>query len=217
MRRRSLLLTNLLLIAGTAVGIHALSGPSRSLPTQAVDQLRDGDIVFQQTGGEQGHAIQLATNSPWTHVGILFREDGRLMVYEAVGPVRTIPFDEWTVQGDDGTWVAKRWTGTDDRDGAELRTALKGAGERFRSLPYDLGFRWSDERIYCSELVWKMYAEGPGVHLCEPRPMREHALASPTVQKVMKDRYGAAPPLDELMISPGALFECPSLRTVAGS
>lgn len=217
MHRRSLLLTNLLLIAGTVVGIHVLSGPSRPLPEQILEQLRDRDIVFQQTGGEQGRAIQLATNSPWTHVGMLFQENGRWMVYEAVGPVLSTPLDEWTAHGADGHWVAKRWVGTEKMDAVKLRAQLHKAGQRFKGLPYDLQFRWSDERIYCSELVWKMYAEGLGVRLCEPRPMREHALGSPTVQQVMKDRYGAAPPLDELMISPGALFDCPSLRTVAGS
>jgi hypothetical protein len=45
--------------------------------------------------------------------------------------------------------------------------------------------------------------------------MREHALGSPIVQQVMKKRYGATPPLDEPMIAPGALFDCPLLRLVA--
>ena len=54
-----------------------------------------------------------------------------------------------------------------------------------------------------------MYKEGLGVELCAPKPMRENNLGSGTVQRVMKDRCGAAPPLDELMIAPGALFDRP--------
>lgn len=217
MQRRSLLLIILVLLAGIVVGVRAFSGTPEPLHEHAGVQLRDGDIVFQQTGGEQGRAVRLATNSPWTHVGVLFQEKGRWMVYEAVGPVRSLPFEEWTAHGENGTWVAKRWVGADTTEATTLRDALKRAGERFRGLPYDLGFRWSDERIYCSELVWKMYAEGLGIHLCEPLPMKTYALASPTVQKVMRDRYGDTPPLDEPMVAPGALFNCPSLRTVTGS
>ncbi|MBX2972098.1 MAG: peptidoglycan peptidase [Flavobacteriales bacterium] len=215
MRKRSLLLLNLILVAGTALGIRALTGSGSPLPKQTNDLLRDGDIVFQKTGGEQGRAVQLATNSPWTHVGILFRDGDRWMVYEAVGPVCRTPLDEWVARGTDGHWVAKRWVDAEKMDTGALRKKLMAAGKRFNGLPYDLEFRWGDERIYCSELVWKMYAEGPGVELCHPKPMRDHALGSPTVQEVMRKRYGAGPPLDEPMIAPSALFDCPLLRTVA--
>ncbi|MBL7950903.1 MAG: peptidoglycan peptidase [Flavobacteriales bacterium] len=215
MPKRSLLLLNLLVLAGTAFGLWSLSHDGSSLSKTQNDALREGDIVFQQTGGEQGRAVQLATGSPWTHVGILFKESGRWMVYEAVGPVLSTPLDEWTAHGEDGHWVAKRWVGAEKMDAAQLRAQLHKAGARFRGLPYDLQFGWNDERIYCSELVWKMYAEGPGVELCKPKPMRDHALGSPVVQEVMRKRYGSNPPLDELMIAPGALFECTDLRTVA--
>lgn len=214
MHKRSLLLLNLLVLAGTAFGLWSLKhgGPTLS-PTEKA-ALHEGDIVFQQTGGEQGRAVQLATGSPWTHVGILFIENGQWIVYEAVGPVLSTPLNEWTAHGEDGHWVAKRWVGSEKIDAAQLRVQLHKAGQRFQGLPYDLQFGWSDERIYCSELVWKMYAEGPGVELCKPKPMRDHALGSPMVQEVMRKRYGSTPPLDELMIAPGALFDCPELRTV---
>jgi hypothetical protein len=215
MRKRSLILLTLLVAAGAAFGLWSLSHDGPALSKTQQDALREGDIVFQQTGGEQGRAVQLATGSPWTHVGILFKEGGQWMVYEAVGPVLSTPLDVWSAHGADGHWVAKRWVGAEKMDAAKLRAQLHKAGARFQGLPYDLQFRWSDDRIYCSELVWKMYAEGPGVVLCKPKPMRDHALGSPAVQEVMRKRYGTTPPLDELMIAPGALFDCPELRTVA--
>lgn len=215
MRKRTLLLLNLVLAAGTVLGIRSLTRSAEPLPPQGLSVLRDGDILFQRTGGEQGRGVQQATHSPWTHVGILFKEGSRWMVYEAVGPVLYTPLDEWIPRGEDAHWVAKRWVDAEKSDPASLRKALLAAGEPFKGLPYDFQFRWGDERIYCSELVWKMYAEGPGVELCQPRPMREHALGSPVVQNVMRQRYGITPPLDEPMIAPGALFDRPLLRLVA--
>lgn len=215
MRKRRLLFLNLALVGGTLLAVRALAPTPIHLPNDRIAMLHDGDIVFQQTGGEQGRAVQLATGSPWTHVGVLFKEEDHWMVYEAVGPVVNTPFEEWVSHGAEGAWVAKRWVDADEQPPNTLRSALMKAGARFHGLPYDLQFRWDDERIYCSELVWKMYAEGAGVRLCEPKPLREHALGSPIVQQAMKERYGTTPPLDEPMIAPGALFNCPLLRTVA--
>ena len=161
------------------------------------DVLREGDILFQATGGRQGDAIALATHSRWTHVGMAFRENDRWMVVEAVGPVKITPLQEWIDHGD-GEYAVKRLArDTPDLDPAE-RKRLMEATRRFMGLPYDLAFEWSDERIYCSE----------------PRPLRDHDLDSKLVQALMKERYGAAPPLDEPMVAPSALFDCPLLLTV---
>ncbi len=214
MHKGSLLVVNMLAIGAVALGINTLVGGGKAPEGSDLKALCEGDLVFQHTGGEQGRAVQLATGSPWTHVGILFKREGEWMVYEAVGPVQNTPLTAWTAHGDDGHWTAKRWTEADQKLDAEALDRLKKAGARFNGLPYDLQFGWSDQRIYCSELVWKMYKEGLGVELCAPKPMRENNLGSETVQRVMKERYGAAPPLDELMVSPGALFDCPQLRTV---
>ena len=46
---------------------------------------------------------------------------------------------------------------------------------QFEGKPYDLYFEWSDERIYCSELVWKMYA-ALGVKLGTLQKLREFDL-----------------------------------------
>jgi hypothetical protein len=177
------------------------------------DTLHEGDILFQSTGGVQAEAIRLATGSEWTHVGILFKDGGAWMVYEAVGPVIATPLKEWAERGIDGHFEVKRL----DRKALDTQAIarLRQATEAFLGLPYDLGFRWSDERIYCSELVWKAYARGLGMELCAPKAMREHELGNPVVRRTMKDRYGNAPPLDELMIAPGALFNCPLLVAVA--
>ena len=42
---------------------------------------------------------------------------------------------------------------------------LKDEGLKFKGKPYDQYFGWSDEKIYCSELVWKMYKSALGMEL----------------------------------------------------
>ncbi len=45
------------------------------------------------------------------------------------------------------------------------------AGERFTGKSYDLYFEWTDETIYCSELVWKIYKEALGIEIGKPETL----------------------------------------------
>lgn len=173
--------------------------------------LRDGDLIFQHIGGVQGEALQLATQSPWTHVGIAFKEHGAWMVLEAVGPVKRTPLAEWVEQGD-GAYAIRRLK-EKPLTPADIER-LRNAAEPYIGLPYDLRFLWSNNEIYCSELVWKIYNEGLGIALCTPKPMRDYNLGSKQVRAVMHERYGSAPPLDEPMVAPSTLLHCPMLVPV---
>jgi hypothetical protein len=57
--------------------------------------LQDGDILFQDFPSSQSRAIKIATESEYSHCGIVFFEDDRPMVWEAVHPVKITPFKEW--------------------------------------------------------------------------------------------------------------------------
>ncbi|RYD47977.1 MAG: peptidase, partial [Verrucomicrobiaceae bacterium] len=49
----------------------------------AADTIREGDIVFTSSELGQGEAIIAATGSPYTHCGVVFEKNGKLMVLEA--------------------------------------------------------------------------------------------------------------------------------------
>jgi len=215
MKRTLIILGLALTLIGSAAVTNSQSpGKFKASASLNTTDLRSGDILFQAMRGGQSEAIALATGSKWTHVGIVFRENDKWIVYEAVGPVKATPLDEWVKHGTNGHYVAKRWMDADAQLGSEATVALRHAADRFMGLAYDWQFGWSDETIYCSELVWKMYAEALNIELCKPTPMRDHALGSEVVQRTIRERYGSTPPLDELMIGPGALFDCPLLVTV---
>lgn len=181
--------------------------------THLAEDVREGDLFFQHMGGEQGLALQLATGSPWTHVGIAFREDGRWQVLEAVGPVKKTPLAEWLEQGN-GEFAVMRLAEADHLLDETALARLREAAKPFMGIGYDWKFGWNDELIYCSELVWKLYERALGIRLCEPRAMRAYDLSDPLVRQVMHERYGATPPLDEPMVAPATLMDCPLLRHV---
>ena len=176
------------------------------------EKLRDGDIIFHESRSSQSRAIQLATKSRYSHMGILYRDGGKWYVYEAVQPVKVTPFAEWTKRGKDGHFVVKRLRAKLTADTLER---MRKAGERYRGRGYDLYFEWSDERIYCSELVWKIYKRGAGVEIGKLQKLREFDLTNEAVKKKMRERYGDRVPANEPVISPAAMFESPLLVEVA--
>jgi uncharacterized protein YycO len=92
---------------------------------------------------------------------------------------------------------------------------LKSAAAKLRGKPYDLTFEWSDDRIYCSELVWKIYDRGIGIKIGQTKKLRDFDLSDDIVKNKMKERFGDQIPLDEMVISPGDMFSSKLLETVS--
>ena len=76
---------------------------------------------------------------------------------------------------------------------------------------YDIYFEWSDEKIYCSELVWKIYKEATGIEIGNLKTLKDFDLSSNSVQSIMEERYGNDIPLDEDVISPAGMFNSEKL------
>ncbi len=172
---------------------------------------KEGDIVFQTSLSSQSIAIQKATHSPYSHVGIVLFRKGEPYVFEAVQPVKFTPLKTWLARGKDGRFVVKR---TRQPLSASAIAIFHRQAQRYVGKPYDLTFEWSDERMYCSELVWKLYKEA-GIELAPLAKLGSFDLSDPVVQKILKQRYGDKVPLDEPVIAPSALFDSPLLVTVS--
>jgi hypothetical protein len=186
----------------------------RASSSRLESQLRDGDVIFHESRSAQSRAIQLATKSRYSHMGIVYRRNGNWFVYEAVQPVKLTPIHEWIERGRDGHFVVKRLRNPAVLTPAVLRQ-MRAAGEKFRGKPYDLYFEWDDRRIYCSELVWKIYKEAAGIELGSLQELKEFDLSHPAVREKMRERYGSRIPLLEPVISPSAIFESDKLVEIA--
>lgn len=177
-------------------------------------ELRDGDIIFQTSKSSQSKAIQLATNSRYSHMGIIYKNAEEYYVYEAVQPVKLTPLAEWIDRGDGDHFVVKRLKNAKEILTSSALVEMKNVGERFLGKAYDIYFEWSDNRIYCSELVWKIYQEALGVEVGEPEQLSDFDLSHSAVKAKMKERYGDEVPLQAKVISPAAMFESENLITI---
>jgi hypothetical protein len=179
------------------------------------DQLRDGDIVFHTSLSAQSVAIQKATHSKYSHMGIIFFRHGKPYVYEAIKTVQYTPLNEWVARGEGGHYVITRLANADRILTPQAVAKLRQAATKFEGKPYDLTFEWSDNRMYCSELVWKIYDRGLGLHLGRLQKLRDFDLSDPVVKSKMKERYGNNIPMEETVISPGEMFSADVLGVVA--
>lgn len=176
--------------------------------------IQNGDIIFQASQSGQSKAIQLATSSKYSHMGIIYEKNGKLFVYEAVQPVKLTPIKEWINRGENAHYVIKRLKQADKILTQENLIKMKRVGEKYKGKDYDIYFEWSDDKIYCSELVWKIYKEATGIEIGDLAKLSDFDLTNELVQQKMKERYGKNIPMEEKVISPAAMFNSEKLTTV---
>jgi len=159
----------------------------------------------------------LATNSKYSHCGIIYKINNDFFVYEAVQPVKLTPLIKWIVKGQGGHFVIKRLKNADAILTTKTLAKMKQAGAAFSGKNYDIYFDWSDDKIYCSELVWKIYNRATGLEIGKLQKLRDFDLSDPIVKQIMKKRYGDNVPFDETVISPVSIFNSDLLKTVTAN
>ena len=173
---------------------------------------QDGDIIFQSSQSNQSKAVEQATNSPYSHMGIIFTKNGKPYVFEAASKVVYTPLDKWINRGKNKKYVIKRLK--DRTLSAKEIINLKQVAHTFENKPYDIWFGWDDNYIYCSELVWKIYNKALKLKIGKLQTVKDFNLTSPAVKQKLKQRYGDKIPYQETVISPVAMFNSPLLTTV---
>lgn len=146
-------------------------------------------------------------------MGIIYLEQAKPFVFEASQTVRLSPLHDWIARGKDGHFVVKRLANaTRVLDYGALKR-MKQVGKAFKGKSYDPYFEWSDNRMYCSELFWKIYKRALGLDIGKRQTMSEFHLSDPLVQAKVRERFGESLPKDETVISPSAIFDSKLLVT----
>ncbi len=213
------ILAALALAGAFALGAARADGPDPYPPVDGASlgaALRDGDLVFHESRSAQSEAVRLATGSRYTHVGIVFLRRGRPFVLEAAARVRSIPFDRFRARGAGGEVLAMRLRDADVRLDRAKVARMRRVADGFMGRPYDARFEWSDARLYCSELVYKIYERGAGVRIGALRPAGSFELGSPEVKRLVAARFGGRIRFDpdEPVLSPAAMVEDAGLVVV---
>lgn len=171
---------------------------------------REGDFVFQSVPmSDLTAAIEGATGSPYSHVGLVVAKSDGWYVREAVGPVMDTPLQEWVQRGRYGQAF----------DAFRLREpfrhyipGLVRESETFLGRPYDTRYRLDDERIYCSELLYKAMLQASGRRLGSLQQLGD--LNWRPYRATIERYEGGTAPLERLMITPRSLAEADELEKV---
>jgi hypothetical protein len=178
-------------------------------PRQGMEaRLRTGDLVFHTSGSRQSKAIQVATHSPLSHVGLVEVTPQGAFVVEAVQPVKRTLFAKWKARGQKGKVLVLRPRDLSD----EQRQRAVTEAKRHLGKPYDWRFGWSDDAMYCSELVRKAYAAGASVEYGTMEKLG--SLDVTAVKQELSLRYVGLVPMDLELVTPASLSKDTRLEVV---
>lgn len=180
------------------IAITAIKSPS----APAASTLKEGDIVFQTSKSSQSKYIKLATQSSWTHCGIIIEKPDCLYVLEAISTVSLTSYGQWVARGKDKRVGVKRYS--DD--------SIKIKYFKYLGKPYDTAFKFDNGKWYCSELVYDIYKRQFGVELCKPRPVCDYAISS--MGKVLTQRCINK---SQLVVAPSDLYDSKQLFRIKTS
>ena len=171
---------------------------------------QDGDMIFHTSKSSQSQMLQIITKSKFTHCGIIFHRNGKPYVFEAVQPVKITPLNEWIGRGVGGKYAVTRIKGglSEDKKKSMYNYAKNQLGKS-----YDIKFQWSDSKMYCSELIYKVYVAADYT-LAKTKTFSQYDLSSSVAKEAIKKRYGNSFNKNELVISPFDLYNSPLIRVV---
>ena len=136
-----------------------------SLSAVAAPSIQVGDILLQPTDCWSCSLIEAEEESIYSHMGIVLQTEPEIMVAEALGKVRLVPYSVFNSKTEKGQKIAiLRYSNTDlvnhilaHKD--ELLALFKSD---FENLAYDHAFLWDNvdgngnQMLYCSEMVAKL-------------------------------------------------------------
>jgi uncharacterized protein YycO len=172
-----------------------------------------GDILFQSLPNPAGmdlvDAIEGSTGSPYSHCGMVFQEGDEWKVIEAIGPVKITPLNSYVARGRERKVWAYR---LGDADRKHVPAAL-AAMRKDLGKPYDPRYRFDDEAIYCSELIWRGWKAATGKDL--GKAVSLGSLNWEPYQPVIEAIEGRGNlPLEREMITPRDMARAKELKLV---
>jgi hypothetical protein len=172
---------------------------------------KNGDIIFHTSKSSQSKMVQLITESNLTHCGIIFYKNGKPYVFEAVQPVKITPLKQWINRGVGKKYIVSRVKNPLTK--SELNEMFNYAKSQL-GKDYDSKFQWSDKKMYCSELVYKVFVAGDRF-VGHGKKFSDYNLNNNVVKAAIKKRYnGNSINLNEMVITPVDIYKSSNVKTI---
>lgn len=139
-----------------------------------VSDLRVGDVLLQPLDCKLCTMIEEEEGSRFSHIGVVLSTGAQVRVAEAYGSVRAVPltvFDSKTERGLGLLVLRFRNTALQERFQSEAGRFQAIYSRDFDGARYDSEFRWNNldsngrEKLYCSELVSKLFQAFAGIEV----------------------------------------------------
>ena len=173
--------------------------------TDPIEEVKEGDVIFQTSQSQQSPLIQIATRSKISHCGIIVMRNGKPYVLETLKTLVVTPLDKFIARGEGG----KYWLKRSNKENIKIKYGS------YLGKPYDLAFKFDNDKFYCSELIYDIYKNQLGIELCEPKKVSDYLILGtgkiPQIEKAMKKRGIAK---DQYAVAPVDVFESVYLKDV---
>ena len=173
--------------------------------TDPIEEVKEGDVIFQTSQSQQSPLIQIATRSRISHCGIIVMKNGKPYVLETLKTLVVTPLDKFIARGEGGKYWLKR----------SNKENIKIEYGSYLGKPYDLAFKFDNDKFYCSELIYDIYKNQLGIELCEPKKVSDYLMIGidklPQIEMAMKKR-GIT--MEQYAVAPVDIFESDYLEDV---
>ena len=173
--------------------------------TEPIKEVKEGDVIFQTSLSQQSPLIQMATRSKISHCGIIVIKDGKPYVLETLKTLVITPLDKFIARGENG----KYWVKRSNKENVKINY------ESYLGIPYDLAFKFDNDKFYCSELIYDIYKNQLGIELCKPKKVSDYLILGlsnlPQLEKVMEKREITK---EQYVVAPVDIFESDYLEDV---
>lgn len=172
---------------------------------------KDGDILLQHLPSYLSSVIADVTNSQYSHCGIIVHRNSEPYVIEAIGPVLYTPVRDWINRGISGYFTQIR---PKNLTSGQIRKVI-AESVKFLGKPYDIQYELDDEKIYCSELVYKAFLRGCHIEIGTKSSLG--SLNWKPHEKFIRHVAHGKLPLERILITPESLVKSPDVTLVYSS
>lgn len=170
-----------------------------------VEDVREGDVIFQTSLSQQSPLIKMGTRSTITHCGVVVIKDEKPYVLETQKTLVLTPLEKFIARGKDG----KYWHKRPKLDNIKIKYS------DYLGKPYDLAFKFDNGKFYCSELIYDVYLSQLRIELCKPKKIDDYLILGthriPKIKLAMKKRDIT---MNQYAVAPVDVFNSKELKFV---